>query len=234
MSQDSAIRERALNYLTAGASQEQTAKALGVEPSTISYFMSSDIEFADAVATADLGRRQKHNKHDDLASELECDLLERIKVAAAGIYKPMELAKMYQIVNSGKRRGTSAPAGVNHSNQQVINISLPTTILNRIKMTSQSQIVQAGDQNLVTIQSKSVENLLAAHRDVIDAGENHVAEDSRNIIPNLPAPGGSQDVRIPAPTINGLTFAEQAVRNGFAGKTKGANESAASLGFGDD
>lgn len=237
MSQDSAIRERALNYLTAGASQEQTAKALGVEPSTISYLMSSDVAFADAVATADLGRRQKHNKHDDLASELECDILERLKVASAGIYKPMELAKIYQIVNSGKRRGTSAPAGVNHANQQVINISLPTTILNRIKMTSQSQIVQAGSQQLVTLQSKSVEGLLAAHRDTIDAGENHAAtesENTRNIVPHLSAPGGSENVRIPAPTINGLTLAEQAVRSGLAQKIRGADESAASLGFGDD
>lgn len=237
MSQDSAIRERALNYLTAGASQEQTAKALGVEPSTISYLMSSDVAFADAVATADLGRRQKHNKHDDLASDLECDLLSRLKEASAGIYKPMELAKIYQIVNSGKRRGTSAPAGVNHANQQVINITLPTTILNRIKMTSQSQIVQAGNQELVTIQSKSVENLLAAHRETIDAGENHAATESQSShhnVTELPSPGGSENVRIPAPTINGLTLAEQAVRSGLAKKIGSANESASSLGFGDD
>lgn len=238
MSQDSAIKERALNYLMAGATQEQTAKALGVEPSTISYLISSDSVFADAIATADLGRRQKHNKHDDLAADVEFQLLERLRDSCEGMYKPLEIARAYQIVNSGKRRGTSAPSGVTNNNQQVINISLPQAALKRIKMTAQSQIVQAGDQDLVTLQSSSVKRLLADRAaDVIDTsdllGVNHATQSLRDPSPIVSQSARAQSDTRAKQTINGTSPAEQTVRRFLAKETRGTNESAESLGFGD-
>lgn len=236
MSQDSTFRERALNYLKAGASQEQTAKALGVEPSTISYYLQSDPAFAEEVATADLVRRQKHNRTDELADELEADLLERLKEASQGLYRPMELAKVYALVNKAVRRGTSAPAGITNNNQQIVNISLPPAILGRIKMNRQSQIVSAGQQELITLQSGQMKSLaertIIAKRvgDILE--KHHASEGSHNHSAILPVPARPNNDTIPAPTINGLTQAEQAIRRINAGGVKTKDASAEDLGFG--
>lgn len=235
MSQDSQFRERALNYLKAGATQEQTAKALGVEPSTISYFLQSDEAFAEEVASSELNRRQKHNKTDEMADELESDLLGRLKEASAGLYRPMELAKVYSVINKAVRRGTSAPVGITNNNQQVVQISLPPAMLGRIKMNQQSQIVSAGEQDLITIQSGNMRNLLDKAKERIAADvileNNHATENSLRIDTNLSKPSRPQNDARAAATINGLTYAEQAISRINAGGVATKNTSAEDLGF---
>lgn len=238
MSQDSDLKQKALNYLKAGANQEETAKALGVEPSTISYYLTSDPDFATEVQTADLIRRQKHNKTDELADEIEHDLLERLQTAAAGLYRPMELAKVYSVINAAKRRGTSAPSGITNNNQQVISINLPQTMLNRIRMNSQSQVVSTGGQDLITIQSGNMKGLMDRVQDVATSGviqESHHAHETNHDSHHLPAivsaPQRPSHDRITATTINGLTSAEQAARRVNAGEVKVKDISTADLGF---
>lgn len=249
MTTESALKAQALEYLKAGANQEQTAKALGVEPSTISYYIQSDPEFASQVHGAELLRRQKHNKTDELADEIEFALLEQLKIAAQAVYDPMKIAKIYQVINAGKRRGSSAPAGVTQNNQQVVQINLPPAILKNLQMNSRSQVVRSGDVDLVTMQSgalkskadqmkaeqiaKQIENVQNKVGQLLDAKTAAHSTAQISEAQNVRIVQGSQDPPdgIPAATVNGISPAGQAVRRINSEPLKAKDCSASSLGF---
>ena len=68
------------------------------------------------------------------------------------IGKPMEIVKAFQIVNGAKRRGQSAPASITNQ-QNLTQINIPTSIVNKFTVNINNQVTQAGNQDLLTIQS---------------------------------------------------------------------------------
>ena len=75
--------------------------------------------------------------------------------------RPMELLKSFQVINLAKRRGQSAPESLT-SKQTVVQLNIPSIILQRFTSNIHNQVVQVGEQSLITIQSgqllKTLEN----------------------------------------------------------------------------
>ena len=157
--------ERALALLGNGIPATVVAASLGVSDSRISQLLS-DENFAARVSTLRYENLQKHNERDASYDKLEDRLLDQLEQAIPMMHRPMEIARVLQTVNMAKRRGAATPEAI-HEKQEVITLVMPTQIINKFTTNIHNQVVQAGTQELLTIQSGSLERI---RNDVISAG----------------------------------------------------------------
>jgi predicted transcriptional regulator len=154
------IADKALELLGQGVSQEQTALALGVSARAISQLMAQD-EFAQKVQELRFNNLQSRNIRDATLDKLEDEAIKRLDSLMPLVMKPMEATRILQVVNAAKRRGASAPEHITNT-REVVNLTLPVSIVAQfqISTTSDNRVISAGDQELVTIQSHRLGNLL--------------------------------------------------------------------------
>lgn len=146
--------ERALQLLGSGVGPEQVAAALGVTTSAISQLLS-DPEFTAQVATLRFQSLSRHNDRDNKYDALEDKLVEKLEDLLPLMMRPMEVLKSIQVINAAKRRGQSAPEQITNQ-QNIVNITMPSIVVNRFVTNIQNQVIQAGNQELLTIQSGSL------------------------------------------------------------------------------
>ena len=114
----SSTEERALNLLGKGVTPSQTAAALGITESAISQLLSRD-EFADAVAELRYKNLLSYSERDEKADSIEDRLLKKLNDCIPYLMRPMEIARIYQIINAAKRRGQSAPESITTAQEVV-------------------------------------------------------------------------------------------------------------------
>ena len=153
-SPNSSTEDRALTLLGSGVSPEQVALALGVSVSRISQLLSTE-DFARSVAELRFSNLQRHNEIDASYDDIEEKLIEKMREILPMMYRPMEILKAISIINAAKRRGQSAPAAIT-AQQQVITLNMPTQIIHKFTTNIHNQVIQAGTQELLTIQSKEL------------------------------------------------------------------------------
>lgn len=146
--------ERALKLLGTGVSAEQVAAALGVTPARISQLLA-DENFAAQVAELKYTNLLSHSQRDDQADTIEDKLLAKIENLLPLMMRPMEAIKAYQVINGAKRRGSQGLQGA-VATQTIVQIAVPVQITQKFITTPQNQVVQAGEQQLLTIQSGSL------------------------------------------------------------------------------
>jgi hypothetical protein len=78
--------------------------------------------------------------------------------------RPLEVARIYQIVNSAKRRGQSTPESIT-AQQEIVQLIMPISITNKFTVNAANQVIQAGHQPLITVQSGSMQRLLTQHKE---------------------------------------------------------------------
>ena len=163
-----ATREKALKLLGTGVSVEQTASAIGVTPARISQLLAED-EFAAQVSELKYKNLLSHSERDTRLDTLEDKLIDKIEHLMPLIMRPMEAIKALQTVNGAKRRGSQGLAGAT-ANQTVVQIALPTMITQKFVTNVQNQVIQAGDQQLLTIQSGTLlKNIQAENPETVGA-----------------------------------------------------------------
>lgn len=166
--------ERALELLGSGIQPEQVAAALGVTPSRIAQLLGDD-NFSKQVSHIRYEALQGHNVRDSKYDNLEDKILDQLTKSVSLIFKPTELAKVLQTVNSAKRRGQSAPQQVVNQ-QNIISLIMPNVVITKFKTNVNNQVIRAGEQELLTMTSN---NLLDKHETRIDSRliEQNLAED---------------------------------------------------------
>jgi hypothetical protein len=70
----------------------------------------------------------------------------------------MEINKVLQTVNQAKRRGSSAPDSIVEK-QSIISLTIPVQLIQQFHTNAQNQVVQAGEQTLLTMQSGSLSDM---------------------------------------------------------------------------
>lgn len=153
----SSTESRALELLGAGVAPETVANALGVTASRISQLLS-DEEFARKVTERKFETLQKHNARDTTYDELEDTLIEKFKDTLPLMHRPMEILKAMQVINSQKRRGSSTPESI-HTQQTIVNLTVPVQVLTKFTRDINNQVIEAGNQTLLTIQSNKLQDL---------------------------------------------------------------------------
>jgi len=154
----SSTESRALELLGAGVGPEQTASALGLSVSRISQLLS-DENFSTLVAEKRFNNLLSHNKRDNKADQLEDVLLDKLENIIPHLYKPFELIRAYQTINSAKRRGQSAPESLAQQHT-IIQLTIPVQIVQHFQTNAKNQVIKAGQQDLLTIQSGKMKDLV--------------------------------------------------------------------------
>lgn len=151
-------REKVINLLGKGLPATMVASATGLTESRISQ-IAAEPEAAQEIAELRFRNLQQYSDLDDGYNDIERELQKKFKESLIFIQRPGEIARSLQIINAAKRRGADAPTnGVVH--QAVVNVILPTQIVRQFTVNAANQVVQAGEQSLVTIQSGNVAKLL--------------------------------------------------------------------------
>lgn len=158
-----ANENRALTLLGSGLGPEVVAQATGVSVSRISQLLSVP-EFAAQVSELRFKSLQKHNERDNAYDTMEDTLLGKLKDLLPFMQRPMEVLKAISVINAAKRRGATAPHQEN-AHTTVVNVVLPAAIIQRFTTNVHNQVITAGTQELLTIQSSNVAGMLSAQQE---------------------------------------------------------------------
>jgi hypothetical protein len=170
----SQTESRALTLLGQGLSVSVVANALGVTDSAISQLLSQP-EFAAEVKNRKFAALARHNTIDENYDKMETALQKKLHEAIPMMFKPREILHAIQIVNNAKRRGMPTQ-DAQHEQGKVVPLIIPTIISQRFVTNINQQVIQAGHQDLTTIQSSQISRLL---------------EGAKHEQPALPAPDES-------------------------------------------
>lgn len=158
----SSTESRALKLLGDGFAPEQVASAIGVSPSRISQLLS-DENFSQEVANLRYQNLAAHTDRDSRYDKLEDKLLQKLEASLSMLFDPMKIAKLLQVINGAKRRGVSSQEQIQTA-QTVVQLNMPTQIFQKFVTNVNNQVIQAGSQELITVQSGKMAELLAASR----------------------------------------------------------------------
>jgi hypothetical protein len=166
-------RDQVRELLGSGLSNEVVASAVGCEPSYITQLMS-DENFANEVVALRSANLTANNKRDRSIDKIEDRLIEKVGQAIEEnlIYKPLDLVKVFAVLNNAKRRGVPAHESL-VINKQVVNLSIPGMVVNNFTMNQQKEVVEINvdgkSQTMVTMPAHQLLQTLAK-----DAGETNV------------------------------------------------------------
>lgn len=156
--------ERALTLLGQGIPPGIVAATCGVSESRISQLISEP-EFAAQVAELRFNNLQAHTARDNRYDTIEDKLSNKLEDLLPLMMRPMEVLKAIQIINAAKRRGASAPESM-LTQQTIINLTIPTQLIQKFQTNAQNHVIQAGEQTLLTLQSGSLlSKVKGAHHD---------------------------------------------------------------------
>lgn len=144
--------QKLLNFLAAGADQQQAAKALGLSASRVSQLVA-DEEFSSQLAEAQFLVMSKATARDDKYDALEDKLLEKLDRSLPMMAKPMEIVRTLAEINKAKRRSREGSTPIVQPRGVQVNILLPTKVIQEFTVSNTNQVVKAGEQVLVTMQS---------------------------------------------------------------------------------
>ncbi|MGL6337831.1 MAG: hypothetical protein ACRC80_01675, partial [Waterburya sp.] len=156
--------EKALALLAQNVENRLVASALGVSESLISQWISRK-EFSDILTERRFKQLAKHTDADNELDELESTLRRKLKQSLVFLNKPLEIASTLAKINAMERRGISAPALTTNSSPTV-NLQIPLFLLQNFTKDSMNQVVEVGDQSLVTIQSSKIKTMISSHNNL--------------------------------------------------------------------
>lgn len=144
---------RAQELLGDGIQASIVAQTLGVSESYVSQLLADEV-FLKGVVEKRYEHLARHNKRDSEYDAIEDKLLEQLKATLPMLFDPMKILRAISVINAAKRRGQSDPSSITQQNV-IVNLLMPTKVVDRFQITKDvnNQIIEAGDQKLVTIGS---------------------------------------------------------------------------------
>lgn len=160
------VQGRICKLLGQGIEAHRVASAVGVDASYISQLLSDDA-FKERVQELRLSNLTESTERDRRYDKLEDKLLAKIENDVdnnpLAFKSTTEKVRNLVAINGLKRRGAGADNVVNTVNNTVVQLMLPTQLMQRFIKDTNNQIVQAGDKNLLTMQSSQLEVISNEH-----------------------------------------------------------------------
>lgn len=156
-----AAKDKILELLGLGIPAETVSAAVGCEPSYISQLIA-DQDFYAQVTELRMKHLSAHTQRDLTIDGLEDTLIGKMSDAIEMTYKPMELARLFQVINGAKRRGVgavSAPMAVN----KIVPLRIPEAARAKktITISPQGEVLSVNGQTLVTMGSAQLVRQIA-------------------------------------------------------------------------
>lgn len=148
------INERALSLLGSGVNAEAVASAIGVTPGYVSQLLA-DEGFAEAVTQLRFESLSAHTERDGEYDDIETSLLSKLKKSLPLMLRPADILGAIKIVNGAKRRGQDSQDSLVSQNN-IVNITMPTQIIQQFTTNIDNQVVKTGDRDLLTIQASDL------------------------------------------------------------------------------
>lgn len=144
-------KNQILELLGQGLTPGVVASAVGCEPSYISQLIA-DEDFSSKIVAQRAKNLQAVNVRDRSIDTIEDKLLAKLEQTIDDnlLYKPRDILYAASVVNNMKRRGVPAHEAVTINNS-IVNLSLPTQVINSFTINHQGEVVSAGEQSLVTV-----------------------------------------------------------------------------------
>lgn len=152
---------KALELLGSGLSQSAVASHLGLSEARISQLMAEE-DFRNAVVQKRFERAQQFQEDDVKLDNMERKVVDRLNKAIALCHKPMELARIFETLNRAKRRTDPAASQNQAPTQVIVQLNLPTALVQQFRKNGQSQIVEVDGMPLVTAQSTQLATMKLA------------------------------------------------------------------------
>lgn len=171
--------ERAIRLLGSGVNPAQAAAALGLTEGRISQLLSDPI-FASKIAELRFQNLQSHNERDSKYDSIEDKLLDSLEDLLPLMIRPQEILRAISVINNAKRRGVSAPDSVIQQ-QTIVNLSMPTQIIQKFTTNINNQVIKAGERDLVTIQSSTLMDKIKNSKPTDASNESNESERIRAI-----------------------------------------------------
>ena len=177
-------KQQIKELLGSGLGPEVVATAVGCSPTYISQLLSDESFHTEVVAlrTASL---QANNKRDRSIDGIEDNLLRKLDemVESGMFYKPQDVLRATQIVNSLKRRGVSSQAATTINNT-IVNLNIPAAVNRQFVMNKHKEVIEIEGQSMVTMPAHMLLKTLSDTRKELssstpDAGSNKYDQVSR-------------------------------------------------------
>lgn len=159
-------KERALALLGSGLNNEVVATTMGVSAAYISELMA-DEQFREEVVRLRSEALTANTSRDRRIDALEDRVLQKIEETIDFVIRPEHILSYFRIINSAKRRGLPAQQQT-IINNTVVNLQLPTPIVQRFVTAGDGNVVEVEGRNLATMPAKHLlENLAAGRNGVV-------------------------------------------------------------------
>lgn len=165
-SPNKSIEERALALLSQGIDHNIVANAIGVSPGRISQLLSEEV-FSTKLVELTYNSLIDASTRDKKYDSLEDKLIAKLESCLESMYKPFEIMRALQTINSAKRRGSLSPENLLPKTAETVSLNLPTHLMTifapgsqvNVQVNIHNQVIKAGDQELITMQSGNIDGL---------------------------------------------------------------------------
>jgi transcriptional regulator with XRE-family HTH domain len=162
MSQSSKSRDLAIQYLAQNLAPSQVAGVLGVTESAISQLMA-DEDFMKEVNAAKEAASAEDLKFDERLDEAESRVLENIE-RRIGMANMQQSLQAFRVLNGARRRKDARTHFGAAGSGVTVNIMLPTSMVPKYIMNSQSEIVEVEGKTMASATPNRVTELLAEQK----------------------------------------------------------------------
>lgn len=145
-----------ISYLRNGVTPIEISRALGITPGAVTQLMQSP-EVASELSKIQAEQQARSSAIDARYDALEEKLLGQLEKTVPLLMRPMEITKVLSQINAAKRRG--AVNAISSGPAQVLQLNIPISLQSRFIVNAANQVVQAGEQTLVTMQSSNIPGL---------------------------------------------------------------------------
>jgi hypothetical protein len=157
------VRDKIIDLLSQGLPQGVVAKACGVDDSYVSQLMA-DEDIRTQVITAKTKKVEDGVKVDNRIENIESLALERMENLLPYVTKPMDLARIFQVVNGAKKR-TAELTGLNtNPTAPLVQINISMEAATQFKLSSDKQVVEVDGRSMATLPARMLSEKLAERK----------------------------------------------------------------------
>jgi hypothetical protein len=163
-------REKLLGLLAAGVSQTSAALAVGVSDGYVSQLLL-DSDFSQQLVAKRGASLSAAVAHDASIETVEGKALRAVEGKLPFVRNALEAARIFQILNSSKRRLDIGESGGDSLGAQQVTIVLPRAAAVQITMNASNQVIEVQGRSMATLPSRALPNLatdVAAKKKITD------------------------------------------------------------------
>lgn len=125
------------------------ASAVGCDDSYITQLLADPL-FSSEVTQLRMLALTENTRRDRNIDAIEDRLIERLGEQVDYLRKPGDILRAFQVLNAAKRRGVGSEANLT-VNQTIVALHIPERVAKKVTINQQGEVVQVGDQTLVTM-----------------------------------------------------------------------------------